>query len=499
MKLSDRTLRTLAVLCSVLMLLVSALPLYAISLYNHPYYDDYGFSAAVHQVWKETGSFGAVLRQALVSAQETRMNWQGTYTGTLLSNVQPGVFSEGLYWIGAVFLLTAFLGCGWFFLATVFGKKGFGLAGWQTAVLCCLVLSLLLLLMPDTGEAWYWFNGGVGNVFIYSLMMLFAALAVRLWQAAGRLRVAGLTAALVLVAALLGGGSYSGGLFSLCALALVLLWSLIRRHWQGWRLVLPTAVLACGFLYSMSAPGNAQRAALIGSQLPPVKAVLQSLYYGTALMGEYLSLPLLAVTGLLLPFFWQAAGQRERRPFHPWLLGVLLAALFCTQLTPPLYSGVHIGGGRTVNTYFISFVVLWLLFVYNTTAYLRRRMGISPRLSGPLRLGCAFVLICALAVGLCGVKPDGEVLYGPQNLSSLKAALSIVTGEARQYDAEMSAREQLLNDETQPVVTLAPLTAVPDVFMDDLLVPGALYDARPSLCAYYGKEAVHIQGEEVQP
>lgn len=499
MKLNDRTLRRLAVLGCVLALVVSALPLYAISLYNHPYYDDYGFSAAVHHVWKETGSVGAVLRQALASARETRMNWQGTYTGTLLSNVQPGVFSEDLYWIGAFFLLTAFLLCGWFFFGTVFGKKGFGLEGWQTTVLSCLVLSLLLQLMPDTGEAWYWFNGGVGNVFIYSLMMLFAALAVRLWQAAGRLRTAALSAGLILLAVLLGGGSYSGGLFSLCLLALVLVCALIRRQWQGRRLVLPALVLACCFLYSMSAPGNAQRATLIGSQVSPVKAVAQSLYYGTALMGEYLSLPLLAVTGLLVPFFWQAAGRKERRFDHPWLTGLVLAALFCTQLTPPLYSGVHIGGGRTVNTYFISFVVLWLLFVCGLTGWVRRRIGISPRLPSALRLGYVFLMTCALAVGLCGVKPEGEPLYGPQNLNSLNAALSIVTGEAQQYDAEMTAREALLNDESLPEITLAPLTAVPDAFMDDLLVPGALYDVRPSLCTYYQKDAIRIQGEEAQP
>lgn len=40
------------------------------------------------------------------------------------------------------------------------------------------------------------------------------------------------------------------------------------------------------------------------------------------------------------------------------------------------------------------------------------------------------------------------------------------------------------------MVTLSPLTAVPDVFMDDLIVPGAEYDVRPSLAAYYGKEAI---------
>lgn len=81
-----------------------------------------------------------------------------------------------------------------------------------------------------------------------------------------------------------------------------------------------------------------------------------------------------------------------------------------------------------------------------------------------------------------------------QNLSGPSAALSILSGEAARYDAEMTLREEALNDPTQPVVTLSPLTAVPDVFMDDLIVPGAEYDVRPSLAAYYGKEAILDRG-----
>ncbi len=55
---------------SVAALVLGALPLYAISLYNHPYYDDYGFSAKAHQAWRDTGSVGAVLRAAWESALE---------------------------------------------------------------------------------------------------------------------------------------------------------------------------------------------------------------------------------------------------------------------------------------------------------------------------------------------------------------------------------------------------------------------------------------------
>ena len=106
------------------------------------------------------------------------------------------------------------------------------------------------------------------------------------------------------------------------------------------------------------------------------------------------------------------------------------------------------------------------------------------------------ISLCLLGMGCLACRPAGEALYGVQNLSGPSAALSILSGEAARYDAEMTLREEALNDPAQPVVTLSPLTAVPDVFMDDLIVPGAEYDVRPSLAAYYGKEAILIAGEE---
>lgn len=91
------------------------------------------------------------------------------------------------------------------------------------------------------------------------------------------------------------------------------------------------------------------------------------------------------------------------------------------------------------------------------------------------------------------------MLYGAQNMSGPSALLSMLSGEAQQYDREMKEREMLLNDEQQPVITLRPLTANPAVFMDDLLEIGAVYDVRPSLCAYYGKEAILLEGEVDAP
>lgn len=486
---------------SVAVLVLGAVPLYAISLYNHPYYDDYGFSAQAHQAWRNTGSVGAVLRAAWDSALETRESWQGTYTGTLLSNVQPGIFSERLYFIGTFVLLTALIACFLYFFSVVLGRLGMDRTGRWT--LGCLAVTLMIQFMPDAGEAFFWFNGGIGNTFIYSLMALAAALMVRLAGAKGR--AAGLTAALCVLMALLGGGSYGGGLFGLCMLAVCLVWMMRARHPRRWRFAGLTALLLICFVYSMSAPGNTVRAGVIGYQTSAVKAVLQSLFYGAAQMGTYLRPELIAVTLAVLPALYRAARQSPWRFSHPWLVLGLMGALYCTQMTPPLYAIASIGAGRIVNTYFISFVALWYLAVYYLAGFAARRLAAAGRetLARPLTArgygALLAVSLCLLGMGCLACRPAGEELYGVQNLSGPSAALSILSGEAAQYDAEMTLREEALNDPAQPVVTLSPLTAVPDVFMDDLIVPGSEYDVRPSLAAYYGKEAIRIAGEEGTP
>lgn len=511
LKLSSLWTRRAMLLICVLTLAASAAPLYAISLYNHPYYDDFGFSANVHSVWKETGSPGAVLAAAFESAAEVRDTWQGTYTGTFLSNLQPGVFSEDLYYIGSFILLTAFLICFWAFFSTAFGRRGLGLERFQTLALSCLALFVMLQFMPDTGEAFFWFNGGVGNVFIYSLLALAAALLIRLYQAKGKACTVGLTAALALIMLVLGGGSYPGGLFGLSALALTTLWLFSRRHDKKWYFLGLWLVFLAGFLYSMTAPGNTVRSGVIGYHSSAVKSIAQAVYYGVAQMGGYLRLPVIGLTVLLLPAFARAAKQSPWRFDHPWGVLVILCGLFCAQLTPPLYSGVFIGGGRIVNTYWLSFVALWLIFAYYLTGYAMRRLAEVKGLTAgageaeapcrdfvSLRRGAALAGACLMLLGCFGYKQPEDKLYGLQNMAGVSAAISLLSGEAAQYDREMTAREALLNDPALDSVTLAPLTAVPKVLMDDLITLNAAYDVRPSLELYYGK-TVTIAAEEGEP
>ncbi len=482
---------------SALLLLLGTLPLYTISLYNHPYYDDYGFSSAVHDVWVQTHSFQEAFSAAVTSTKDVRNNWQGTYTGTFLSNLQPGVFSENLYWVTTFFLLTAFLLCFGFFITTV-SRHLLHIGKAETVILVCLSLFLMTQFLPDASEAFFWFNGGVGNTFIYSLLALSLALTIRFWHI--KQNAPGLILALAALTTLLGGGSYGGGLFGLLIFVTITVVFYRKKNSHRFDFAGLTFWFLLCFLYSISAAGNTVRASMIGADVGVVKAVLQSLYYGMALLGSYTTLPVLAVGLVLSPILWKAAKQSPFSFQHPiWVL-LLAAGVYCAQLTPPLYSGVFIGGGRITDTYYYSYIMLFLFAeTYVLGALARRRERLSkpaPALTAAGQKGLILVSACLLAIGCIGYKPNDETLYGPMHMAGGAAALSILTGEAAQYDREMTAREALLNDATQSTVTLSPLTAVPSVFMDDLLSPDAAYDVLPVLSAYYHKDAIIVEGGE---
>ena len=486
--------RLLAALCA-LMLLAGVAPLYAISFFNHPYYDDFGFSGGAHAAWQATHSLSAVLDAAVTGSQAKRLQWQGTYTGTFLSNLQPAVFSENLYWLTTAFLLTAFLLCFGYLLATLLrGILRATIA--QTICGVSLCLFLMTQFLPAANEAFFWFNGGIGNTFIYSLLALSLGLTVRLWlQPRGAVWRA---AALAVLVTLLGGGSYGGGLFGLLIYAAVTVYAFKQKHPRRWVLLGLWAWFLMCFAYSMTAPGNAYRASLIGAHPSAAVAVAKSFYYGVALMGHSFTLPVAAVMVGLAPLLWNLARASRFSFRHtPWVL-LGMACLYCAQLTPPLYAGVGMGDTRITDTYYFSFIVMLLMAEMLVLGTLARRMerqretlpALTSRAVRGLTVGCA----CLFVIGCLGYQQDGDTLYGPMNMPAGSAAISILTGEARQYDRQMQAREALLNDASQPVVTLAPLTAVPRVFMPDLLIPDAVYDVRPTLCGYYGKDAILLEG-----
>lgn len=490
--------RTIALLC-VLALLVSLVPLYLLAMYNHPFYDDFGFSIRIHHVWNDTGSVAAAVKEAWQNMLNTRRTWQGNYTATFLSGIQPGVFDEQLYFLTTVLLLTSLVGgCAALIVSAL---RKLLKAGWPATIqLTSLLLFVMIQMTPAVDEAYYWFNGGIGYTFNYAVFALLIALSIHLWCCTSKKGAAWLTGGMSVLAILLGGGSYTGGLFGLLVFSCAVLLGFYRHSRWRWCFTGVWVLLAVGFLYSMTAPGNMVRAATLQGGMSAPMAIAQSFYFGIGLIGDWFSLPICVVctTGViaLIP----ALAESRYRFRYPVLVTALCVCLYCSQLTPTLYTGNYLGDGRTVNTYYFTYVLMVaFLAIYWVGWSIKRavaRAAIEDKQHKGVRLGVVLAAAMILLAGFLSYHPNGSNDTGLINLASGSAVRSLITGEAAAYDKAMDERDTSMNDESVTEPVLQPVEDIPDAFMGDALENDNLDYVLRLYTEYYEKQRVTIaEGE----
>lgn len=493
--------RVLVWLC-VAVLLASLLPLYALSFYNHACYDDFGFSIRTHERWRDTGSTWDTFMAAVENTATIRHTWEGTYATSFISALQPALSGEHLYWVATAVLLTSFLFSVWFFLKQVLVKllKADKATFWMAF---CALAFVMIQFVPDLSEAFFWFNGGVAYTLMWSLM----ALRFGMWVCFLTEEKKGLQwlwgILLLLLTVVLGGAKYSTVLLAALLDALIVLGCFAKKRRERWISLLVFAVLMACFIFSMVAPGNGVRATTLLGGLSAPMAIFQAFYFGIALMGSWFSLPLLVVWAFVAWQLMEALHGCPYRFHHPIWVTVLSVCLFCAQLAPTLYTGNYIGDGRTVNTYFYTFVIMsCALVLYWLGWAVKRAEGRSPfpaigtSKKDGLRIAAFAVAAVLLVIGCVSYHPEGSQSYGPQNMASGSALRSLLNGEAKAYDEAMDSRDAAMNDPAQPEVVLKPVEEIPAAFMGDALESDNIDYVLNLYQEYYQKQRVTVAEEE---
>ncbi len=493
--------RVLVWLC-VTVLLLSLLPLYALSFYNHACYDDFGFSILTHDAWRDSGSWLETIRAAVQNTIGIRQTWEGTYATSFISALQPAVSGEHLYWLTTLVLLSFFLFALWFFFRQMLLRvlKADRTTYWMAF---CAVAFVMIQFVPDLSEAFFWFNGGVAYTLMWSFMVLRLGVYVCMTQTESRGKRTVYGFLLVLLTLVVGGAKYTTLLFAMLVDLLAAAWAFWKKRGYRWfSAVLLVLMMAC-FAFSALAPGNTVRAAtLMGGVSAPV-AILQSFYFGFALMGSWFSLPLLVVWALVA---WQLSEALHGCPFrfnHPLWVTVLSVCLFCAQLAPTIYTGNYLGDGRTVNTYFYTFVLMscalvlyWVGWLTRQQDYRTRFAAIGTSKKDGLRIGAFVVAIVLLVIGCLSYRPDTDAEQGLHNMASISALRSLLNGEAQAYDEAMDRRDDALNDPEQPEVVLEAVEEIPEAFMGDALESDNLEYVLNLYAEYYEKQRVTVaEGE----
>lgn len=532
-KLTTKNIFFIILIC----FLLSVIPLYIIGMYAHPSVDDYYYGTQTVQVWNETHSIASVIKCSFDEMLNTYNIWQGNFSAIFLMRLQPGIFGEQYYFITPLILLSAYIGFSIFFFYTAL-KKIFKTDSYLAATvgICLTFVSIQLCMTPS--DSFYWYNGAIYYTFFYSLMLFLFALLIRMRTAKAAGTVIFTLISFVL-AFLIGGSNYATALFMCIMLALAAgaaIYSVltkknkvIRSYHMAAYIIVALAAMA-GLFISMAAPGNAFRQDSVGGSTGILKTFIYTFAFGGYSIAKVLNAPCLIFFVCMIPAFYSIAKKSGFSYRYPLLVAVFTFGLYCSMGTPVFYAQGLRMPYRMMNIIFfaayvyIAFNMIYLLgWIWNkygndshenmshkdTDKINTGKKHISlddivnnfydkikaSRKNAMLALA---ISLCAFVIACIGCIEVGETEYksgdaGFSNLPlSAAAALSLLNGDAKTYDTELTARDEYLTStsDDEQFITVPALSKRPaPIFHSDITDDaGDWHNAH--LAMYYRKECV---------
>ena len=430
---SEKSVRSILLflsIASVVVLLISLIPILWVSFYEHPLWDDYGYSALVRQAILDGGGFLDVLKAAAQQVKESYVTWQGTFSAIFLFSLQPGVFSENLYFLTTFILVISLLFSTYFFVDTF-------VVVWMKSQRCygIIVSSLILFcsiqFMPDAFQGFYWYNGAIYYTFFYSVSLIFYALLIRMFFAKSKKGKIALCVVSSLIAIFIGGGNYATCLFVFVVMALLLLAMFYNKSSDKWLYVVIFGVFLVAFAVSVLAPGNSLRSET-EEGMNPVEAVFYAIIHAATYIGKWTDLQQVVIFIFLSPIIYRLAEKAKLSFKQPFLVIAVAFLCFASQLTPSLYASSGVGNGRLVDIYYYSYYFLILFSLFYLYGWIGKQKALNvdcKRIATPINGICCLVVL----VFLFGV---GCAQYGYSDVTSVKTAVLVMDGSASEYEAE---------------------------------------------------------------
>lgn len=480
---------------TVLVYVLSLIPILWLAFYCHPAADDFAYSTRVHQAVLAGGGITEILSAAFATVRSYYFSWQGTFSAIFLFALQPGAFSESAYFL-TPFLIIGALSISTFVAMHVFYCRLLGGSRSEAAILSSLTLLFSIQMVYDQSQAFYWFNGASYYAIFYAFALLFFAGVGTLLLDAEKKQHPILTVLCALLAILIGGGNYTTALttsfilFVLCA-------ALLYRKTPGrFKVSVILLILLVSFGISIVAPGNSVRASQLNS-VPALTAILLSLTNTVSWSLTWLGLPQIVLFAIAAVFFYRLPSCPRLTYKYPLLASILLFGFYASQYTPALYAMGYIGAGRQVNIYYYS-LYWWLLFTlyYWVHWFKNHRKDLAKQISSISLRSCrgAFFLLCILLM-TAGLMASYDPLSSLQGLSSGSALTAILDGSAEAFDQAYQERLVFLNTPSDVCYVPENLPACTP-FPEDPLVSSEddpEYWRNECLADYYGHEKVLLQ------
>lgn len=495
--------------CAGTLFMLSIIPLLLLGRYNVMCIDDYDYGRQVHDTWMATGSFVQSVQTAWQQSMEFYRNWQGTYISCFLMALCPMNFKYEIAWVIPVLMIGIFT-------VSTFTLGGHILRRWMGAdkAESCFVMFVLHFMfyqvMESPFEGIYWYNGALHYVFIESIFFLnLAAISACIWSDK-KLTTTLLCVVSAVLSVVVGGGNLVTGLQAEIMMALLILYTSVKNRRKLIVTVIPFVAGSVGFLFNITAPGNAQRSLLdMNSGYSAGMSVLLSFYHTVVFIIRWTPAFVILIWMMLLPVMWKMARQSKRSFRHPVYVTLGTVCVLAAMFTPTLYAVGMVGLSRVDNiiqmVYYLSLMmvtVYWLGYfahraedgsgetgtaVYTGAAGLRAGDLFGMFLDKAANRMLAACLLAVLVVWVCTADKN--------TYTSISALRSLVNGSAQTFYAEAMERHAVYTDETILDVEVRPYSARPALFGTSDLTEDEDNWLNLAVARYYHKASVRVIDE----
>ena len=434
----------MAVLLTIIYV-ISLIPIFMASVYAYPQADDWTYSWRTHLAWTDTHSLLEVGKAVVDTVKDSYANWQGTFSSIALMSLQPAIWGERFYAL-TPFIMIGMLTAGTLvFVRELFRKA----AGTEWISVSMLVLIVTVQRMVCRPVAFYWYNGAVHYVFMYSIGLLLAACLLKII----RKNRPGVMVCACILAVILGGGNLVTALSGAIGFVTVVIWlSLSGKRKRIWAVLFPMVCYFLAFAVNIAAPGNWIRQDAVGAQENPVMSILRSFYYGIEFPAmRWMDWTVLLLVLCLIPFAWRMAGK-TKFSFPLPLLIVAYSYCFVSAMFTPLDFAAHsVDIGRAQNIIFSAYILILALNVIYVTGWCRRHFRISvinvrgKGLFSFRRLYFAVLAVAGLWCFLLSAVPS------PEYFTSTLAVHDMMDGSAQEYADTAERNIEILKGEGSEV------------------------------------------------
>lgn len=477
----------LARLCflTVLVLILTTLPLLYIARYDHSSADDYTYGNYTHQVWEETHSPVRLIGAAFQTSHDFWYTYQGPFASAFFMSLQPSVISERLYGLTAWLMLGMLIASHFLFFKVLLGDY-LGAKPVHYITIAAAFLVLCIQTMPDPVEAYYWYVGSVHYTFMYSCMLFLLSCLMLFLKTSSRIRGALLLFLACLLGLICGGSNFITALQTPVLLCLFGGFCLFYRNRKALWCLLPLGFTLTGLYFNVTAPGNTVRQGEI-SPLSPVTAIYDSFRYAVTYFKEWTNIYFLLLLLFLTPVIWHFVSRSHRRYPLPGLVIFLSFCGYACMFTPSVYSLGFAGYARVLNIIMCALYLFLFLDLIYFLGWLASKTTVSvsnPAFRKPFLQSWYTGIAVTTLVALFFTKPD--------QITSFSAVNTLYKGYAQSYHQENLDRISMLSLEGVDEVWVPNFSVEPHLLFFDNLDTDETCWKNQAVAEWFGKKVVHM-------